>query len=58
MPKEYEIRITAYVQADSLKEAEELYADGEYSIDYHVIVDEDGTEYDQNDIEALDEDKG
>ena len=61
MSKEYEVRIYAFITADSLEEAEELYADGEYFIDYHEIVDYDdnGSEvtYDQWDIEALKEGK-
>ena len=48
----------AFIEADSLEEAEELYADGEYFLDYHEIVDYDdvtGAEvrYDQWDIEEM-----
>lgn len=57
MSKEYQVIMYAYVTAESLEEAEELYADGEYFIDYHEICDydENGNEvkYDQWDIEEL-----
>jgi hypothetical protein len=55
--KTYEITIYATVEASSLEEAEMLYSNGEYSIDYHEISDYDdfGNEikYDQRDIEEM-----
>jgi hypothetical protein len=61
MTKQYEVIIYATVDADSLEEAEEVYSMGEWSIDYHEIVDydENGMEvkYDQWDIEKLAEEK-
>lgn len=47
MTNTYEVVIYATVEADSLEEAEEVYAQGEWSIDYHEIVD-----YDENDMEV------
>ena len=61
MSNQYEVVIYAIVEADSLEEAEELYADGEYYIDYHEIVDYDSNgnevKYDQWDIERMKEEK-
>lgn len=55
--KTYEITIYATVEASSLEEAEMLYSNGDYSIDYHEISDYDelGNEikYDQRDIEEM-----
>ena len=58
MSRQYEVIMYAFIEADSLEEAEELYADGEYFLDYHEIVDYDdvtGAEvrYDQWDIEEM-----
>jgi hypothetical protein len=61
MTKQYEVIIYTTIEADSLEEAEELYAMGEWSIDYHEICDYDdnGNEikYDQWDIMAMEEEK-
>ena len=62
MSRQYEVIMYAFIEADSLEEAEELYADGEYFLDYHEIVDYDdvtGAEvrYDQWDIEAMKKEK-
>lgn len=57
MTNTYEVIIYATVEADSLEEAEEVYAQGEWSIDYHEIVDYDDNgmevKYDQWDIMAM-----
>ena len=59
MSKDYQVIMYAWIEADSLEEAEELYAQGEYFLDYHEICDydENGNEvkYDQWDIEAMKE---
>jgi hypothetical protein len=61
MSKEYQVIMYAFIEADSLEEAEELYSEGEYFLDYHEIVDydENGMEvkYDQWDIERMAEEK-
>jgi hypothetical protein len=46
--KTYEVRIYAYIDATSPQEAEELYEQGEYFVDYHEIVD-----YDENGFENV-----
>lgn len=51
--KEYQIITYAWIKAKSLEEAEAMYEDGDYFVDYHVIEDEDGQQYDQDDIERL-----
>jgi len=48
--KTYEVTIYATVEADSLQEAEMLYSEGDYSIDYHEISD-----YDETDAADLDD---
>ena len=57
MEKEYQIVMYAYVTANSLQEAEQMYEDGDYFPDYHEIIDydENGMEvkYDQWDIEEM-----
>ena len=60
--REYQVIMYAYVTASSLEEAEDLYADGEYYIDYHEICDYDSVtgaevKYDQWDIEAMKKEK-
>ena len=57
----YEVIIYATVEANSIEEAEEVYSQGEWSIDYHEIVDYDDNgmevKYDQWDIEQMAEEK-
>lgn len=53
MEKEYQIITYSWVVAKSLEEAEEKYCNGDYFIDYHVIEDESGQQFDADDIERL-----
>lgn len=50
---DYQVIVYGYITADSLEEAEAIYESGDWFVDYHVIEDEDGQQYDQNDIEEL-----
>jgi len=50
---DYQVIVYGYITADDLKEAEELYEAGEWFPDYHVLEDENGQQFDQNDIEEL-----
>lgn len=51
--KDYQVIVYGWITASSLAEAEEIYESGDWGVDYHVIEDEDGQQYDQWDIEAL-----
>jgi len=50
---DYQVIVYGYITADTLQEAEQMYCDNQWDIDYHVLEDEDGQQYDSNDIEEL-----
>ena len=54
----YRVVVYGYIDAETLEEAEEIYESGEWDLDSHVIVDEDGTEYDSEEIEKMGENNG
>lgn len=49
----YQVIVYGWIEADSLVDAEAIYADGEWYPDYHELEDENGEKFDQWDIEAL-----
>lgn len=57
MTKEYQVVVYGWITADSLQEAEEIYASGEWDVDYHEMCDYDdnGNEvkYNQWEIEEM-----
>lgn len=44
---EFYYKVSMWIEADSIEEAEEIYANGEWDIDGHEVFayDEDGNEY-------------
>ena len=50
---DYQVIVYGWITADNLQEAEDMYADNQWFIDYHVLEDENGQQFDQNDIEEL-----
>lgn len=50
---EYQVIVYGWITADSLQEAEEMYCDNQWSVDYHLLEDENGRQFDANDIEEL-----
>ena len=54
--KEYQVIVYGWITASSLQEAEAIYEDGDWFVDYHVIEDENGQQFDQDDIERLSND--
>lgn len=50
---EYQVIVYGWITADSLEEAEQMYCDNAWDVDYHVIEDETGQQFDANDIEEL-----
>jgi SNF2 family DNA or RNA helicase len=50
---EYQVIVYGWITADTLEEAEEMYADNQWDVDYHVLEDESGRQFDQWDIEEL-----
>ena len=50
---EYQVIVYGWITADSLQEAEEIYAYGKWYPDYHEIEDEQGQKFDQWQIEEL-----
>lgn len=51
--KEYQVIVYGWITATSLAEAEEIYENGGWYPDYHVIENEDGQQFDQWDIEQM-----
>lgn len=50
---DYQVIVYGYITADNLQEAEAKYCDNEWFPDYHVLEDEDGRQFDSNEIEEL-----
>jgi len=50
---EYQVIVYGWITADSLQEAEDIYENGKWYPDYHVIEDENGQQFDQWQIEEL-----
>ena len=50
---EYQVIVYGWITADNLQEAEEMYCDNQWYVDYHVLEDENGRQFDANDIEEL-----
>lgn len=50
---DYQVIVYGYITADSLEEAEAIYESGDWFVDYHVLEDENGQQFDSNDIEEL-----
>jgi hypothetical protein len=50
---EYQVIVYGWITADSLQEAEEIYAYGKWYPDYHEIEDEQGQKFDQWQIEEM-----
>jgi len=50
---EYQVIVYGWITADTLEEAEQMYCDNQWDVDYHVLEDESGKQFDQWDIEEL-----
>ena len=50
---DYQVIVYGWITADSIEEAEQMYCDNQWDVDYHVLEDESGKQFDQWDIEEL-----